>query len=305
VLLGMLVATGAYLGVTALLETTGPRSLVFPRYIDDPTLGTHFYRARGPFLEAAANGMGLFYCGVAAVMAVVIWRGRRWRMFAVSVAGLCAVGILFTLTRAAWLGAVIGAVAALMATRQTRRLLVPLGLVALVFVLVAFAIIPGFQGKAQTRSNDKIPIWDRKNSNAAALRMIDARPLIGFGWGRFASDSGDYYVTSPDYPLTGVTEVHNVFISNAVELGLIGALLWVAALLGALGGAILKRGPPELRIWKIGLVALFADWILVAQTAPQGFTMLILVLWVWAGIARGTPEQRATRSVQDVGVALR
>jgi O-antigen ligase len=294
VLLGMLVAVGAYLGVDALLETTGPRSLLFPAYIDDPTLGTHFERARGPFLEAAANGMALLYCGVAAVMAVAIWRGRRWRTFAVGVAGLCALGVLFTVTRAAWLGAIIAVLAALMATRQTRRLIAPVVLVGLVMVLVALAVIPGFQGKAQDRSDSKLPLWDRQNSNAAALRMIDARPLLGFGWGRFASESLDYYVMNPNYPLRGVRDVHNIFISNAVELGLIGALLWAAALFGAVGGAIFKRGPPELRIWKIGLVALFADWLTLAQTTPLSFSMLTLVLWVWAGIARGTPEQRAT-----------
>ena len=39
VLLGALVVVGAYLGLTALFETVGPTSLVFPKYVLDPAFG--------------------------------------------------------------------------------------------------------------------------------------------------------------------------------------------------------------------------------------------------------------------------
>ena len=41
ILLGTLVALGAYLGLTALFETVGPDALVVPDYISDPSVGTH------------------------------------------------------------------------------------------------------------------------------------------------------------------------------------------------------------------------------------------------------------------------
>ena len=69
VLLGSLVALGAYLGLTALFETVGPDALVIPDYISDPKIGTHSDRARGPFAEAAANGLTLYGCMIAAFMA--------------------------------------------------------------------------------------------------------------------------------------------------------------------------------------------------------------------------------------------
>ena len=40
ILMGTFVALGGYLGLTALIETTGPRGIIVPRYIDDPLVGT-------------------------------------------------------------------------------------------------------------------------------------------------------------------------------------------------------------------------------------------------------------------------
>ena len=56
--------------------------------------------------------------------------------------------------------------------------------------------------------------------------------------------------------------------------------LWV-------GGSILRRGPPELRPWKIGLIAVFAAWLVIANTTPMSLAMPTLLLWTWAGVARG------------------
>lgn len=306
VLLGTLVALGAYLGLVALLETTGPKSLIVPSYITDPNVGIHADRARGPFTEASANGFAMFACLIASVMALGVWRSPRWRRVALAVAALCALGVLFTLTRSAWLGAGLGAVAALLAYRRTRRLLMPAAAVAMILVLGAFAAIPGLSGKADSRTNAQSPVWDRKNSDGAAIRMVETRPLLGFGWGTFRYEGASYYVQSPDYPLTFVPDVHNLFLAHAVELGLLGAGLWLLAVLAGVGGAIFARGPPELSAWKIGLLALFVDWLVIANTTPMSVTMPTLLLWAWAGIARGgrsgpTPATAAREPHRAVG----
>ena len=58
VFLVVMVCLGAYLGVTALLEGFGAKSLTWPAYIHDPAVGIHFDRARGPMGEAAGFGSG-------------------------------------------------------------------------------------------------------------------------------------------------------------------------------------------------------------------------------------------------------
>jgi O-antigen ligase len=287
VLLGALVALGAYLGVTALLETTGPSALVLPSYITDPSIGTHIDRARGPFTEASVNGLVLFACLIASVIASTLWQSRRWRYAALTVAGLCALGVLFTVTRAAWLAAGAGALIALLSVRETRRYLIPACIVGLLMVVGAFATIPGLLDQAQSRKNSESPLWDRRNSAAAAVRMFHERPLLGQGWGTFRYTAVGFYVQDPDFPLTFIPDVHNLFLLVAVELGLVGCLLWALALLLGVGGAIFARGPPELRPWKIGLLALFVAWLILANATPMSAPMPTLLLWAWAGVARG------------------
>jgi putative inorganic carbon (hco3(-)) transporter len=287
ILLGTLVALGAYLGITAVLETTGPSALIFPHYITDPSVGIHFGRARGPFAEADADGLALYMCTVASVIAALTWRDPRARRLAWVVGGLSLFGVLLSLTRAPWVAAIAGSVIALLVPRQTRRLVIPSAALVAVGIVVAFAAVPHLQARATGRANDQQPIWDRKNSDAAALRMIAARPVLGFGWGRFAYDSIDYYRESQDYPLTLVPEVHNVYLDNAVSLGLVGAGLWLAACGIVLLGGVWRRGPPVLRPWKIGLLAVGISYGVNAMLTPLGFALPTLLLWVWAGIAWG------------------
>ena len=47
----------AYLVFTAIAFLVGARSFIFPSFILDPSLGFHADRARGPFLQAVANGV--------------------------------------------------------------------------------------------------------------------------------------------------------------------------------------------------------------------------------------------------------
>jgi O-antigen ligase len=90
---------------------------------------------------------------------------------------------------------------------------------AVLLVLVAFAFVPGLQASVNSRTNDQGPVWDRLNSDAAALRMVSARPALGFGWGNFGKDSVPYYRLAGTYPLSSITVAHNMLLSNATELG--------------------------------------------------------------------------------------
>jgi O-antigen ligase len=286
-LLAGLVAVGGYLGITACTQGLGLDQLVFPRFILDESIGHHVDRARGPFLEAGANGLAMFACAVASVIAAARWRGR-WRQVAIGVCALCLLGILFTLTRQVWLGAVLGAVVGLAVTPRLRSHAVPLILAGFLVVLAAYSTAPGLRARVDSRANNERTVWDRLNSGRAALRMVADRPLLGFGWGMFERESVPYYAVARDYPLSHVRNLHNLILSNAVELGLVGLTLWAAALLAALAGALLRRGPPELEPWRYGLVALAVCWLVVVNFTPFGYTFTNYLLWMWAGLAAGT-----------------
>ncbi len=309
VLLYVLLALGTYLGVTALVETTGPTFLVVPHYISDPALGIHFGRARGPFLEGNANGLALFACAVAAAMWAATSASRARTSVARGLVVLCVLGVVLTLTRGAWIAAAIGMVLALLCTQRSRRALIPVLAVGSLMVVVALAAIPGLSASANSRLNDQRPIWDRENSDAAALRMVAKHPLFGFGLGEFPFESADYYRQSPDYPLSGVRDLHSVYLDYASELGLLGAGLWALAILGALAASLRHRGAPNLMPWRLGLVAVAGSWMTTAASNPQAFPFPTLLLWTWAGLVYGgsrsqddAEEQRAAagQSVAEV-----
>jgi O-antigen ligase len=152
-------------------------------------------------------------------------------------------------------------------------------------VLASFALIPGLEAKAITRAQAQVPIWDRQNLNAAAIRMIEAKPLLGFGWQRFHQASPDYFRQAPNYPLTATKEpLHNAFLSNAVELGILGTILWLVAISLVLGGAIFRRGPPEFEPWRAGLIAYTVMWVVVANFTPLERPFVSILLMTWAGV---------------------
>jgi putative inorganic carbon (HCO3(-)) transporter len=280
-LLRTLVVVGLYLGVTAIFETVGPRSLVFPRYIMDPGVGIHFGRARGPFVEAAGDGLAMFFCAVAAAVALVQLRGKLLPSLSLAA---CAVGIVFTLTRQVWLAAALATVLTLALRRPLRPWLIPGAVAGAVAVLAIFAFVPGFSGRAHDRLNDQSPVWDRLNSDAATLRMMGERPALGFGWYTFAQRGDPYYRLAADRPLSTVGRPHNVFLAYGAEIGVPATLVWIGTLLFAVGGALLKRGPPDLDAWRSGLLAVFVAWIVVANFTPMGYAFDHALLWLLAGL---------------------
>jgi O-antigen ligase len=285
-LLGVLIAVGAYIGIVNFFEGVGLNSLVVPHYIVDPNVGLHFGRARGPFVEAVADGLSLYMCAVAAAIGLTVWRKPWIRVVCGTVIVLGALGILFTLTRAVWIGSVAGTLAAMIAMPRARRYIVPAVVVGAIGVIAALALVPGLSAKADDRINQKSPVWDRYNTNHAAVRMVEARPIFGFGWQTFVDKGPEFMRQTDSYPLTGAgLEVHNVFLSHLAELGIVGTALWCVALFGAVGGAIVRRGPPELYPWRIGLLAVFICFLIVGNLGPLSYPFPNLLLWTWAGIA--------------------
>jgi putative inorganic carbon (hco3(-)) transporter len=289
VLLAALVAFGAYLGITAVFETLGPRALVYPSFILDSAYGYHSGRARGPFIEANANGVGLYVCLVAAAIAVATWRRPGGRVAAGVVSLLCAAGLLLTLTRSVWVASVLATLVSLAAFRETRRLIIPAlaGAAALCFALLA--LFPQIQELAADRKNAYRSVSERRNVNAAAIAMVRERPLLGFGWSTFRERNDTYFPLLDDVPQTAERRlaIHNVLLTFATELGLIGVTLFAAGFLFAFGSAVTTRGPPELLPWRIGLLAIALFWAVVAMFAPLGQVLPTLVPWLWAGVVLG------------------
>jgi putative inorganic carbon (HCO3(-)) transporter len=305
ILLGFMVGLGVYLGLIALFETVGLGGLVVPHYMlnqgggvsEANSQGVFVNRARGPFMDGISNGAAMFDCAVAAAVALTCWRTRWARALAGAVILLSVLGCLFTLQRTVWLAAVVGVLAAMLWSSHLRPYVIPTLISGTVLVALAFALIPGLDQRAASRLNDQFTVWDRQNLTAAGVRMLEARPLLGFGWNRFASTENPYLLQPSTYPLTAHGRfIHNTILSNAVELGVIGALLWLIAMTAALVSPLLRRGPPS---WRASLVAVASFWAVAAWFYPLPLTFPLTFLMLWAGVADGAatapPRRGAAR----------
>ena len=115
--------------------------------------------------------------------------------------------------------------------------------------------------------------------------MVDARPLVGFGWARFQKDSANYFQQAADFPLTATTfGVHNTPLAYAADLGLIGVTLWGLGLLFGVGAGLMSRGPPDLVPWRIGLLTVAVATVVVIDAVPPS-AWPNRAIWLLAGVA--------------------
>lgn len=313
-LTGVMVGCGWYLSITAILEGFGQRSLVWPAYINDPSIGLHFERARGPFVESTGMGLSLLGCYACAVVAVFTWRRTGPRVLAALLLPAALLGMLFTLTRAVWLAAVVSSAVGILMHPRARRYTVHLGLAGVMVVLLALVTVPGLSDAVTERRNERVAVWDRFNSNEAAIQAFADKPLTGIGWGLFAKRSDPYLWQSDNYPLTGHRiEVHNVLLSRLAEIGLLGTVPWLLTLAVGLGRAVLRPGPAELEPWRLGLAMFGSAWATMGAFGPISTALPNLLLWTMGGVVSApylvqtgqaaVSTVRRTRAPVVVGVA--
>lgn len=212
----------AYLSFTAIAFLVGATELIFPRFILDGSLGYHVDRARGPLLQAVANGVSLNLLGLLALHAF-----RRQRIRGLKAGILIAslpVAILATMTRAVWLSFTATMVVLMVRSpnRCVRRLCVGLVLAGGVALLVILNF-PALRTSLADRLEEKGPVEFRQAVYAGGWQMFLERPLTGWGVNQMPSELARHvsgYRESVLYP-------HNTYLEILVEHGLIGLALYV------------------------------------------------------------------------------
>jgi O-antigen ligase len=205
-LLATLVGLGIYLGVTSIFEAIGPHGLVFPSYIlQGDAISPGVVQAAGPFQSPVAEGFAAFACAVAAIVAFQRWC-LRWQRYAAVLSGVtCLFACFATLERGVWVAAVAAAIVTAAATRTGRRWLIPGALACAIGVGAVLTVSSQLSQHTSQRANYEQSVWDRQNQMSAGIRMIEARPLLGFGWDRYKDSSEDYFRQPADYPMVGHT----------------------------------------------------------------------------------------------------
>ncbi len=223
----------AYLILISLFWLFGLNALVWPGYILTSQEGPpeHLFRARGPFLNALANGMAIS-------LGVVITIG--WFQFKRTAASLKygfalsgAAAVFATLTRSAMLGFVGGA--AVLAARKRRGVaLVAVSMLALAgfgaWIWSETAAYAPDAIKARFANMENIEF--RMEGFGAALAIVGDNPLFGCGLNQ-SHDLLPRYMAGY-YPHAWI---HNVFVEILTEQGVVGLLCYLLVLAGLVRAA--------------------------------------------------------------------
>jgi len=220
-----------YLCFTAIAFMVGANSLIFPRFILDESLGHHADRARGPLLQAVANGVSLNLLGLLALHAY-----RRGSVRGLKIVVLLAslpFAILATMTRAVWLSfagtllAVIFIPASGISKRLSRKQglrLVCVGLAIVAAVGLSLALSPAEAGGAVSeRLEERGPLDYREAVYAGGWDMFLQHPLTGWGFNQMPAELPRHvsgYKEKVLYP-------HNTYLELLVEHGVAGLALYL------------------------------------------------------------------------------
>ncbi len=212
----------AYLSFTAIAFLVGARELIFPRFILDESLGFHADRARGPLLQAVANGVSINLLGLLALHAYRrrSMRGAAMLLLLVSV----PVAILATMTRAVWVS-FVGTILALvfLSRKRTLRLLCVGSMFAAGLGLAILLGSTEMGSALSDRLEERGPVDYRAAVYAGGWQMFLERPLTGWGFHQMPDELPRFvtgYHEKVLYP-------HNTYLELLVEHGIVGLALYL------------------------------------------------------------------------------
>ncbi len=176
-----------------------------------------------------------------ALFAAAAWiiTSKRWqRVAGVLIFGFGFLALLYSFSRGSWAGLVGGLLAVILFLRPhvrriDARISIAAGIAVVIVVGAAFAVAyrPLLEARdlEDTQSVELRSISDRLVFMDFAFRSIAERPILGVGIGNFPWRTS-YYLAETNYDLRG-DNVHNVLLSAAAELGIVGCALVVLALI--------------------------------------------------------------------------
>ncbi|MBF0481116.1 MAG: O-antigen ligase family protein [Desulfovibrionaceae bacterium] len=217
-------ALGVYLCLTAFFERARLNFLVFPAYILNPNIPLHLDRARGPFLNAAFNGLGMTIGFAAGIYLLSRSRGGS-RLFMLLLLGLFFPGIFLTYTRSSYLGFLLVLAMLLFAyrTRVSKWKLTPiiLSLAAIFMVANSGKLFSSERSAGGIGQLKEVEI--RFQLINRSIHLFETHPFLGVGLAHFSVAE-----SSPD---VSQDPQHNHLIGLGVELGILGLSCYLVILI--------------------------------------------------------------------------
>ena len=275
----------AYLVFVAIAFLLEARSLIWPRFILDESLGFHPDRARGPFLQAVANGVSLNLLGIIAFVLPKTYRRVVWPLlFALPLA------VLATMTRAVWISFALStfAIGFLFIERRLQTLCIVLVVTGILAGLAFGFSDHSLKDALWDRTAERGPVQARMAVYSGAWTMFRERPFTGW------SARGMYTELArrmEGYRLR-TYYVHNTYLALLVEFGVPGLLLYSILFLNLF--RLSHRGVPGepasiaalRRVWRV----LLGVYLLNAFFVDMAYQFVIGLLFTVAGMLCAAEE---------------
>lgn len=260
----------AYLSFTAIAFLCGMDWLIYPKFILDGSLGFHADRARGPFLQAVANGVSLNLLGILAWHAYRRKRVRGAKMVVLLLA--LPIAVLATMTRAVWVTFALTVLAVIFLSKsRSLRITGTAAAIAATAALVILLDTTEFGCSLNERLQERGPVDYRAAVYAGGWEMFQQRPWLGWGFHQMPAElpmhvSG--YSEKVLYP-------HNTYLELLVEHGIVGwaLYLWLMWELWKLGrGKVPRHEEGEFlnagfhRLWPILLLVYWINAAVVVMS---------------------------------------
>lgn len=237
-------STAMLLGLVAASTGVAAYSLV-ERLVN----GAHFSDAQGSLLERPlgyANALGAL-CAIGLVIAgLLAWRTRTPALAAVALVLVPA--LVLTQSRGSWLALAAGAAVGIGAALGRRRAATAAALLVAAS-LAALSALPAFTTVARLQARDDY--W------RVAWHVIVRHPLAGTGAGTFDRA----WIEFGDLLRWGITlDAHSLYLETLAELGAVGLLVLLAALLAPVVAGIRAEAAAALGGATAYLVHAGLDW---------------------------------------------
>jgi len=254
--------------------------------LDYPFLSMH--PAGTVFRNGVTQGLAFASCAILATVVALNERGLdpRLRLALLCAAGLLTTSVWFITTgRSAQIGFLIMAIVtatALLRGRLRVAVLLSLPIAFALGVLVAPIAKERFargwlELSAESKLEDVTSMGIRVVIWRHAARMIEERPLLGYGTGGFpASYAARVKKSETGWRATPVEDPHNQYLSIQLQAGVLGSLVFGWFLLAAAR----QRAPLPFRVCAVALLASWATTSLFSshfETFNEGHMIMLLL----------------------------
>jgi O-antigen ligase len=235
--------------------------------------------------------LGAFFgAAIVTATAILVWNGpRSLRRLAWVTLALTLPALLFTFTRGGIVATIVVASVLIAARPQARVIAAAVTLSAVLFAALNWSEISS-SSIYQQRAADIVNIRGREIQAQAALALIEKRPVLGWGYGRYDEVKNHLDLDTgaiPEQSLYYYTS-HNTFLTILVELGVVGLVLAFLPWLLVVSQTALRLTSMPYPLWfTSSLLGIIAVFVLTAFTTDMRFFSFVPALaWIAVGLLR-------------------